>query len=172
MERTVSGPVTGVDLTDVAPLLCPWMADPWGRLRPPISVAALQLSAELAAGCQSLNITPWFRAGWRDVTVQVDGELTPLEREWRSVAAKLQRSLVRAAISGVNPLQQIVGALKEREAASTGKAVVMIRRAGNGRYIVAICFMGTGTRFYDWFSNFRISTPEGIHEGFSQLTDQ
>ena len=172
MGKPVAGPLTGVELTDVEPLLCPWMADPWGRLRPPLSVTALQLSAELAAGCQSLNIRPWLRAGWQDVTVQVDGELTPLEREWRSVAAMLQRNLVRAKISGANPLQQITGALKEREAASTGKAVVMIRRAADGRYIVAICFMGTGTRFYDWFSNFRISTPEGIHKGFSQLTSQ
>ena len=172
MTRAVPGPVTGVNLADAEALLCPWMADPWGRLRPPVSVTALQLSAEMAAGCQSLNVTPWLRAGWRDVTVQVDGEITPLEREWRSLSAKLQRSLLRAKISGANPLQQLAGVLKEREAASTGKAVVMIRPTQGGRYVVAICFMGTGTRFYDWFSNFRISTPEGIHKGFSQLTDQ
>lgn len=172
MERMVTGPVTGVDLTAASVLLCPWMKDPWGRLRPPISLTALQLSAEMSAGCQKLEITPWLKAGWRDVTVQVDGELTPLEREWRSLAAKVQRGLVRARISGANPLQQLAGALREREAASTGKAVVMIRRAGGGHYVVAVCFMGTGTRFYDWFSNFRISTPEGIHKGFSQLTDQ
>ena len=172
MGQPVPGPVTGVDLTQAETLLCPWMADPWGRLRPPVSLAALQMSAELSAACQSLNITPWLRAGWRDVTVQVDGEVTPLEREWRSLSAKLQRSLLRAKISGANPLQQIAGALKERAAASTGKAVVMLRPVTGGKYVVAICFMGTGTRFYDWFSNFRIATPEGIHQGFSQLTDQ
>ena len=172
MTQAVPGPVTGIDLTQVECLMCPWMADPWGRLRPPISVTALQLSAELSAACQGLNVTPWLEAGWRDVTVQVDGDITPLERSWRSPAAKLQRSLLRAQISGVNPLQQIAGALKEREAASTGKAVVMICPTLGGKYVVAICFMGTGTRFYDWFSNFRISTPEGIHKGFSQLTDQ
>ena len=172
MGNPVPGPVTGVDLTRAETLMCPWMADPWGRLRPPISLEALQMSAELSAACQSLNITPWLWAGWRDVTVQVDGEVTPLEREWRSLSAKLQRSLIRAKISGVNPLQQISGALKERSAASTGKAVVMLRPAPGGKYVVAICFMGTGARFYDWFSNFRIATPEGIHQGFSQLTDQ
>ncbi len=172
MPQSVPGPVTGVDLTQAEPLLCPWMADPWGRLRPPISVTALQLSAELSAACQSLNLTPWLKAGWRDATVQVDGELTQLERAWRSPSAKLQRSLLRAKISGVNPLKTIVGTLRERESASTGKAVVMLRRTQGGKYVVAICFMGTGTRLHDWFSNFRISTPEGIHEGFSQLTDQ
>lgn len=172
MGQPVPGPVTGVDLTRVETLLCPWMPDPWGRLRPPISVTALQMSAELSAACQSLNITPWLRAGWRDVTVQVDGEITPLEREWQSLSAKLQRSLLRAKISGMNPLQQVAGALKERTTASTGKAVVMLRPAPGGKYVVAICFMGTGVRFYDWFSNFRIATPEGIHQGFAQLTDQ
>lgn len=172
MAQAVPGPVTGVDLRLTEALLCPWMADPWGRLRPPVSLTALQMSAELSAACQSLNVTPWLRAGWRDVTVQVDGELAPLEREWRSLAAKLQRSMLRAKMRGVNPLTQLTGMLREREAASTGKAVVMLRPAQGGRYVVAICFMGTGTRFYDWFSNFRISTPEGIHEGFSQLTDQ
>lgn len=172
MAKPVPGPITGVDLTSAELLMCPWMADPWGRLRPPLSVQALQLSAEMAAGCQSLNITPWRRAGWRDVTVQVDGEAIPLEREWQSLAAKWQRQRIRAKIRGVNPIQQVAGALKERESASTGKAVVMCSRTGGGKYIVAICFMGTGTRFYDWFSNFRISTPEGVHKGFSQLTDQ
>lgn len=172
MEETITGPVTGTDLSDVGALMLPWTADPWGWLRPPVAQEALRLSAEMAAGCQRLNIKPWLRAGWRDVSVQVDGSLIPLEREWRSLAAKVQRTLLRARIRGTNPLQQISGALREREAASTGKAVVMLRPAGNGRYVVAICFMGTGTRFYDWFSNFRISTPEGIHKGFSQLTDQ
>ncbi|MDD3213732.1 MAG: hypothetical protein PHY64_08655, partial [Eubacteriales bacterium] len=42
--------------------------------------------------------------------------------------------------------------------------------AGNGRYVVAIGFMGTGSRFYDWFSNFRFTTEEGFHKGFHQLT--
>ena len=90
MAQAVPGPVTGVDLRLTEALLCPWMADPWGRLRPPVSLTALQMSAELSAACQSLNVPPWLRAGWRDVTVQVDGELAPLEREWRSLAAKLQ----------------------------------------------------------------------------------
>ena len=172
MANPIPGPVTGVNLTAVEPLMLPWTADPWGRLRPPLSPEALLLSAEMAAGCRSLNITPWLRAGWRDVTVQVDGDLIPLEREWQSLAARWQRRHIRGRMQGVNPLQQIVGAWRERESASTGKAVVMLRPAPGRKYVVAICFMGTGGRFYDWFSNFRIATPEGIHQGFSQLTDQ
>jgi len=171
MPRPVFGPLTGAELSSTEPFLYPWETDPWGRLRPPLSVEALQLSAELAAGCQSLNITPWLRAGWRDVTVQVDGELTALDDDWQSLPAKLQRQLVRSKIRGDNPVAQVVGALREREGSTTGKAVVMLHPAAHGRFVVAVCFMGTGTRFYDWFSNFRISTPEGVHKGFKQLTD-
>ena len=62
MGQPVPGPITGIDLTRVEALLCPWMADPWGSLRPPVSVDALQMSAELCAAGQSLNIVPWLRA--------------------------------------------------------------------------------------------------------------
>ena len=56
MEETITGPVTGADLSDVGALMLPWTADPWGRLRPPVAQEALRLSAEMAAGCQRLNI--------------------------------------------------------------------------------------------------------------------
>ncbi|MGN0794766.1 MAG: hypothetical protein ACI4MG_09890 [Aristaeellaceae bacterium] len=171
MSQSIQGPLTGADLTMTAPFLHPWEADPWGRLRPPLSVEALQMSAELASGSQPLRITPWLRAGWREVTVQVDGALTALDADWDTVQARLQRKRLRAIIRGSNPVRQVRGALRERETSTTGKAIVMLHPAENGRYVVAICFMGTGTRFYDWFSNFRISTPEGVHKGFKQLTD-
>lgn len=171
MPRPVFGPMTSIDLTSTVPFQHPWEADPWGRLRPPLSVEALQMSAELASGSQSLHITPWLRAGWRDVTVQVDGEITQLDADWQSLPAKIQRQLLRSKIKGYNPIAQVMGALKERETSSTGKAIVMLHPAEHGRYVVAVCFMGTGARFYDWFSNFRISTPEGVHKGFKQLTD-
>lgn len=171
MRRVVFGPMTGADLSATAPFRQPWEADLWGGLRPPVSVEALRMSAEMCSGSQNLRITPWLRAGWRDVTVQVDGELTAMEPDWRTLPAKLQRQLVRSKIRGYNPLSQLVGAIRERESSSTGKAIVMLHPAAEGRYIVSVCFLGTGTRFYDWFSNFRISTPEGVHKGFKQLTD-
>ncbi len=171
MSQPIFGPMTSIDLTQTAPFLHPWEADPWGRLRPPLSVEALQMSAELASGSQGLRITPWLRAGWREVTVQVDGEITALDPDWQTIPAKIQRQLLRSKIRGYNPVQQVMGALRERETSATGKAVIMLHPAEHGRYVVAVCFMGTGTRFYDWFSNFRISTPEGVHKGFKQLTD-
>lgn len=172
MTRTVHGPMTGVSLGQTEAFLHPWEMDPWGRMRPPVTVEALQMSAEMCAICHSLALKPWFRAGWRDVSVEVDGEITALEADETALTAKWQRQRLRQKIRGANPIQQLSGALREREAASTGKAVVMLHPASHGRYVVAVCFMGTGTRFYDWFSNFRIATPEGVHQGFGQICAQ
>lgn len=169
---STAGSFTSADLSQTAAFFLPCEIDPWGRMRPPLSVDILRMSAELAAGSRSLRISPWMRAGWRDATVQVDGELTALDADWRSIGAKWQRRLLRTKIQGRNPVQQVLGALREREGSATGKAIVMLHPAEQGRYVAAVCFMGTGARLGDWFSNFRITTPEGIHKGFSQLTDQ
>jgi hypothetical protein len=63
-------------------------------------------------------------------------------------------------------------ALRQRHGSDTGKAVVMIHPAPLGRYVVSVSFMGTGVRFYDWFSNFRMTTLAGVHKGFQQLAEQ
>ncbi|MBE0601425.1 MAG: hypothetical protein IH607_06520, partial [Firmicutes bacterium] len=71
-----------------------------------------------------------------------------------------------------NPLAQVTGALRQRAESDTIKAVVMVRPVKDGRYVLAVGFMGTGTRFYDWFSNFRMGMEDGFHKGFYQLTQQ
>ena len=80
MEQEEKKPttLTGVDLSQTASLLLPWTHDPWGKLRPPLSEEALCMSAELASAAYGMAIEPWVEAGWRDVTIQVDGELTAL----------------------------------------------------------------------------------------------
>ena len=65
-----------VELGNVAPLTLRWVSDPWGKLRPPLSVEAVQMSARLAAATYHMEVDPWLQAGWRDVTIQVDGALT------------------------------------------------------------------------------------------------
>lgn len=45
----------------------------------------------------------------------------------------------------------------------------MMHPLPGGQFLLAIGFMGTGKRFYDWISNFRFTTEEGFHKGFYQL---
>lgn len=172
-DKVIRGEVTTVDLGNVAPLMLPWTADPFGRLRPPLSVEAMRLSAELSACVYTMSVDRWLQAGWRDATIQVDGALTRgLGGEDGWLRSRWRLHKVRAQMRQLNPLDQLRGAFRQKERSDTGKALVMIHPAQDGRYVVAISFMGTGSRFYDWFSNFRMTSQDGLHKGFVQLTEQ
>ncbi|MDD3212847.1 MAG: hypothetical protein PHY64_04200, partial [Eubacteriales bacterium] len=174
------GRLTGVPLNDVRRLRLPPVAGPFGRVRPPLDETALKLSLELAYMTYTLDLDPWMRAGWTDISIQVDNRLESgvTIGESESAGSERIRGLInnwklaraRLAMKEYNPLSQVAGALRQRERSDTIKAVTMLHPAGNGRYVVAIGFMGTGSRFYDWFSNFRFTTEEGFHKGFHQLT--
>lgn len=161
-----------IDLGNVAPLMLPWAEDAWGGGRPPVSVEAARLSAELAGTAYSMELEPWLRAGWRDATIQVDGELTPVRPQEGWLPRKIRKHRVQARLHQHGPLGQVLGTLRQVGQSDTGKALVMAHPAPDGRWVVAIGFMGTGTRFYDWISNLKMISQEGVHLGFSQLTRQ
>ena len=112
MVNLVRGAGTGVPLGDVTPLLLPWARDPWGALRPPVSVEAMRLSAELAAATYHMDIEPWVQAGWRDVTIQVDNDLLTdfLPRRHSGAVSRLTANWrmrrVRAKLRQRNPISQ------------------------------------------------------------------
>lgn len=171
-DAVVRGEATAVDLGNVTPLLLPWGMDPFGYLRPPLSVETMRLSAE-AAGCTyTMAVDRWMQAGWRDVTIQVDGELSRVASDASRLSRKWSLYRVRSKIRQRNPIGQVVGALRQKRVSDTGKVLVMLHPAPDGRYVVCISFMGTGERFYDWFSNFRMTSQEGLHKGFLQLARQ
>ena len=174
------GILTGVSLADVRRLRLPPALDAFGRLRPPLDHTALDLSLELAYLTYTLEVDPWMQAGWVDISIQVDNRLQSgvTVGESESVGSERIRGLVnswkvaraRMAMREANPVAQLFGAFRQRDKSDTIKAVTMAHPAGDGRYVIAIGFMGTGGRFYDWFSNFRFTTEEGFHKGFYQLT--
>ncbi len=178
--EAADGCLTGVSLGDVRRLCLPPVTDSFGRLRPPPDGAALRLSLELAYMTYTLELGPWLRAGWTDVSVQVDNRLESGVTVGESAGAASERfrgllnawklARARMALKEHNPVAQAMGAFRQREKSDTIKAVTMLHPADGGRYVVAIGFMGTGSRFYDWFSNFRMTSQDGFHKGFSQLT--
>lgn len=173
------GALTGVPLHDVRRLCLPHIPGAFGHLRPPLDHTALQLSLELAYMTYTLELEPWKRAGWRDLSIQVDNRLESgmTVGESESAASDHVRALIngwkltraRMALKDLNPISQMMSALRQREKSDTIKAVTMLHPAQRGRFVVAIGFMGTGSRFYDWFSNFRFTTEDGFHKGFYQL---
>lgn len=176
--RPVLGRYTYVPLDKTEPFFLPWEQDPWGRLRPPVSAEAMRLSLELAASVYDLELDNWLDAGWTDISIQIDNKVRSgigktaagdtksfLRNTWAIYSAKL-------ALKQLNPISQVRSAIRQKEKSDTGKVLTMIKSAANGRYVVAIGFMGTGSRFYDWFSNFRFNNAGGMHQGFSQLARQ
>ena len=174
------GVVTGVPLDRLARLCLPGTPDGFGRLRPPPDRTAMRLSLELAYMTYTLDLAPWMRAGWMDISIQVDNHLQSGVTVGTSESATSERirglmnawkvARARMALREANPVAQIMGALRQREGSDTIKAVTMMHPLPGGRFAVAIGFMGTGSRFYDWFSNFRFTTEAGFHKGFYQLT--
>lgn len=170
MEQAEKRTLTGIDFSRTSALLLPWTVDPWGHKRPPLSGEALSLSAELASDVYDMELEPWLDAGWRDATIQIDGEPNALPPN-NPLSAAWCKYWIRTRLKPMSALGQVLGALRLRGNAP-GNAAVMIHPAGNGRYVVAIGFMGTGGRFYDWFSNFRMTTQDGMHRGFLELARQ
>ena len=160
------------DLGNVAPLTVPWTRDVWGGLRPPVSVEAAQLSAKLAEATYSMDIEKWLQAGWQDATILVDGELTTVKRNESWLGKQLRERRVHAKLHQHGTLGEVLGTLRQAGESDTCKALVMAHPAPEGRWIIAVSFMGTGARLYDWVSNFRMTSQEGVHRGFLQLTRQ
>ena len=171
------GRFTGCDLANVAALCMPWIETD-GLVRPEFSREAAQLSLELAATAYDLKVDDWRSAGWHDLSYQVDNTLltgTAVNGQGKGLSGVIGdyfRRLAHARIKRQNPISQLRGALRQREGSDTCKALVMIHAAPGGRYVVAIGFMGTGKRVYDWFSNFRLAREEGMHLGFLQLAKE
>lgn len=171
------GPITGCDLSELTSLSEPFVRDPFDRLRPPFSREAAELSLELASMAYTLDLDPWAEAGWNDFSIQIDDTLQSGLTHGTSADGERMRALInalkvrraKAALRERNPVSQVMSALRQRERSDTIKAVCMMHPLPEGRFLLAIGFMGTGKRFYDWISNFRFTTEEGFHKGFYQL---
>lgn len=179
MDRTeqtaqaVLGRLTYTDMTDVSGLFLPPARDAFGYERTPFSPAMARLSAELAADGYDIDIKPWQGAGWGDCTFIVedkivaldqgsDSRLATMESEW-----KLRRA--RSMIRGVNPLGDLVRAIRQLMVTDLGKAIVMTRALPDGKAVIAISFIGTTQKYFDWFSNFKFRPEDGMHYGFMAL---
>ena len=171
-----NGRYTGCDLTNLTPLCIPWREEN-GLLCPVFTPDAALLSFELAASAYDLELECWREAGWRDFSYQIDNALYtgPSVNKTQSggiggAISEYIQHLAQARLKRSNPISQLRGVLRQREGSDTCKAIVMLHPLPGGQYLVAVGFMGTGKRIYDWFSNFRLAREEGVHSGFLQLT--
>lgn len=179
MNAKPCGPITGCNLSRLESLDRPFETDDFGYLRPVFSREETLLSLELAAMTYTLSVEPWMAAGWDDFSIQVDDQLqsglvvphSASGQRMRDIMNNLRMWRMKVALRERNPISQVMSALRQRERSDTIKAVCMMHPLPGGRWLAAIGFMGTGKRFYDWFSNMRFTTEGGFHKGFHQLCD-
>ncbi len=173
-----TGRYSGCDIGDISCLSFSRLPGEDCR-QPAFSPEAARLSLELAATAYDLETDGWREAGWRDFSYQVDNTLLSGAavnggggKSFSGIVSEYFQRLAQSRLKRKNPFSQLFGALRQRESSDTCKAVVMLHPVTDGRFIVAIGFMGTGKRIYDWFSNFRLTSEDGSHLGFLQLTRQ
>lgn len=152
-----------------------WLMQPMrmemGLWRPVFSENGADLSLQLASVAYTLEMAPWREAGWKDISYLIDNSLfTGEETNGTGVMGEYKQFMARLKLKGANLLGQVLGTVRNREESDTCKAVVMCRKDECGRYLVALGFMGTGRRLYDWMANFRIADEQGMHMGCLQLT--
>lgn len=167
------GQLTYADLTDTRQFSFPMEMDAWGVSRAPFSAHIARLSAELAANGYSLDIKPWMAAGWNDCTFVVEDRVILLDREGDSRLAAMEsawkRRRAKALIRGVSPINDLLRAVRQLLITDLGKSIVMTRPGPDGKVIIAISFIGTTQKYFDWFSNFKMHQNTGMHHGFSEL---
>lgn len=167
------GRLTYVDLADTEDFLAEAAEDGFGGQRAPLSRQIARMGAELSADAYSLNVKPWLDAGWEDCTFVVEDRIVMLGGEGDTRPAALEgawkRRRARSLLQGGNPITDMMRALRQVMVTDLGKAIVMTRRTGDGRLLVAISFIGTTEKYFDWFANFKFQQQTGMHSGFYEL---
>ena len=166
-----TGPYTKTDLTDFS-----WFSQANEGV---LSREGARFGLELAQFSYDFRAAPWLKAGWTDIVLQVDQHLLGGmrlgldERDWQQQALNaLVPRMARGLSIITNPFNDLRGTLRAELASETGKAATMILPQPDGRFIIAIGFMGTGGRPQDWANNMRFSHPDHFHQGFSTIAAQ
>lgn len=140
---------------------------------------AARFGLELAQTAYDFDLGPWLSAGWTDVTIQVDDRLIGGVRareevsDWRQAIMNLVLPRLAKGLTALsNPLSELRSVTSLRFEKETGKAIVLMRAEEDGRFTVAIGFMGTGKRPQDWAGNMRFNQIDHFHEGFSAIAAQ
>lgn len=179
-RKTIRGKRTRVDLSRVQDCFLPWQEDAFGHTRPPFVPALARLCADMSADLYDLDIERWLQAGWGDGSFQAERQIITGFSGWsqsRVAPSKVLRNRItlQRARSHMHfrPIGDTLRALQQIVSTNTGKVLILVYPAGAGRFVVAVCFMGTSKKFYDWFTNLKIShTPDGLHEGFAEICKQ
>lgn len=170
------GAITYADLAHTHDFSLACHEDAWGVSRIPFSPQIARMSTELAANAYDLTLQPWMDAGWEDCTFIIEEKIVTLDHENNSRLAALESGWklrrARSLIQGVRPVADLTRAFRQLLVTDMGKAIVMTRIGEDSRQIIAISFIGTTEKYFDWFTNFKLHRQTGMHHGFLELARQ
>lgn len=175
-EGSTIGALTYTDLKDLTVFDEKPTPDAWDILRLPFSIKLARFSAELVADAYDINISPWVQAGFTDCTFVIEDRVVVLDRDSDSklaaIEAEWKRRRARAMMRGIRPIGDLVRTVRQLFVTDMAKSIVMTRLMPDGRILIAISFIGTTEKFFDWFSNFKLRDASGMHYGFQELARQ
>ena len=141
---------------DVSPLLNAGGAD--GR--------TLRMAAAMASAAYGLELEPFLATGWQDACAQLGGRVTD---GLNLTESRTSPEGLRQARRRLDRRRQITrslpASLVEMRSGSGVKALIMLRRLPDGRFVVAISFMGS-VELDDWIANFDMINEDGLHRGY------
>ena len=137
---------------------------------PQLTGPGIRLGMEMVAATYALELSDFLASGWEDVRIEVDQFLTdPLDAGGEKSDAQLRQA--RDILFRQGAFSQVAGTLRQVKEADTCKAVIMAH-PWEGGTVVAISFMGTTRRVFDWVSNLRMQQKKGVHQGFLELVQE
>ena len=162
------GPWTGHRLDELSALCAPWVSGNGGRL-PPFSQSAARLSLELSALAYEKDGEPWAQAGWRDISCRAEKAGENPERAAEAAVPGRLRRLLRQAPRLKNRFVRLQESMRMKRKRTSEKQVFLAHPLGNGRFLIAIGFMGTAHQLSDWQVNLKINRASGAHQGFWEM---
>lgn len=147
--------------------------DAFGVPRMPFSRQLARMSAELAANIYDLTLQRWVQAGFEDCTFLLENKLVVLGKDSDSrlyaIEAEWKRRRARSRMRSGFILADLLRGVRQMFITDMSKSVVMTRLLPDSRAVVAVSFIGTTQRFFDWITNFKFQSTEGMHHGFLAL---
>lgn len=121
-----------------------------------------------------MDLQPWADAGWDDFSLRLDSGVTTGITVSEETAATFEDKRVQKARQEVQggAGKRIVGSILHRNWGDTAKAICMMHPLPDGKFLLAIGFMGTLSGPTDWIANLNLMAATGFHTGFAKLCDQ
>ncbi|MGI6215378.1 MAG: hypothetical protein ACOYIT_05850, partial [Christensenellales bacterium] len=143
------------------------------------SKAGASLGLELSKLSYSLDFDKWIEAGWFDISIKIREKIYSAKialeendknksRFYRILMPNFSKFVpAYATISAgiqLSSASNLYGGERER-------AVTLVKKTADQKYLIAIGLAGTGKNFISWFLNFDFDHEDGLHAGFKRVGD-